>query len=565
MLTSLSIRDIVLIERLDIEFSTGLTVLTGETGAGKSILLDSLSLALGGRGDGGLVRQGSEQGKVTAVFEIPKTHPIITFLMDQDIDFMDAGQVELILKRLQNTDGRSKAYVNDQPVSVGLMRELGKQLVELHGQHDERAMLDPAIHRALIDAFGGLEGQVGVVGEKWNVWQNLKKEHKAFKAKIAEVAREAEYLKASVEELTLLAPEPGEETALADSRQKMMKVEQIATDLNEASEVLTGKGSPIPTLANLAKNLSRKMDQVPGLLDEAIKQLDVGLDALYAAQQSIDVAVRDTYYDPKDLENSEERLFALRAASRKYSVAVENLPDLAVKLADDLENLNAGEEKLGAMEKQLAEFEAAYFDEAEILSKARADIASTLVQQVMKELPALKLEQASFLIEHKAEIETAGSEGVDQMEFWVRTNPGSKSGPMVKIASGGELSRFLLALKVALADKGSAPSLVFDEIDTGVGGAVADAIGRRLHELSKKVQVMSVTHAPQVAARAENHFVISKAATVSSSEQNSSTVTSVSPIYDNDRREEIARMLAGASITDEARAAAEQLMNQSAA
>lgn len=559
MLTRLSIRNIVLIEKLDIDFSSGLTVLTGETGAGKSILLDSLSLALGARGDGGLVRAGAEQGRVAAVFELPLTHPIADFLKENDIDF----DGDLILKRAQSSDGRSKAYVNDQAISVGLMREIGSQLVELHGQHDERAMLDPAIHRALIDTFGGLGGQVKIVSEKWQIWQKLKKEYKAFKARVDDVAREAEYLEASVKELTELSPEQGEETKLADSRQRMMKVEQIATDLNEASQVLTGKSSPIPVLANLAKNLSRKMDQVPGLLDEAVKQLDAGLDALYASQQSIEVAIRETYYDPKDLENSEERLFALRAASRKYSVAVENLPDLAVKLADDLENLNAGEEKLAAMEKQLAQFEMAYFDDAEILSKSRAQVAEILVGQVMMELPALKLEQAAFLIEHKAEIESAGPEGVDLMEFWVRTNPGSKSGPMTKIASGGELSRFMLALKVALADKGSAPSLVFDEIDTGVGGAVADAIGRRLHRLSEKVQVMSVTHAPQVAARAVHHMVISKSAVAD--DNDSRLTTGVVSIFGDDRREEIARMLAGASVTDEARAAAERLMSQTAA
>lgn len=563
MLAQLSIRNIVLIEKLDINFASGLTVLTGETGAGKSILLDSLSLALGARGDGGLVRAGADQGRVVAVFDLAQTHPIVNFLRENEIDF----EGNLILKRVQSSDGRSKAYVNDQAVSVGLMSKIGKQLVELHGQHDERAMLDPAIHRALIDTFGGLDGQVHNVGKKWQIWQRLKKEYKSFKERVDDIAREAEYLEASVKELTDLAPEQGEETQLADNRQKMMKVEQIATDLNDASEVLTGKSSPIPVLANLAKNLSRKMDQVPGLLDEAVAQLDVGLDALYAAQQSIDMAIRETYYDPKDLENSEERLFALRAASRKYSVAVENLPDLAVKLADDLENLNAGEEKLAAMEKQLLQLETDYFDEAEILSKARADVAGILVGQVMIELPALKLEQAAFLIEHKASIENAGPEGVDLMEFWVRTNPGSKSGPMTKIASGGELSRFMLALKVALADKGSAPSLVFDEIDTGVGGAVADAIGRRLHRLSQKVQVMSVTHAPQVAARAEHHLVISKSAVMldGASVEDGRLATGVVPIFGDDRREEIARMLAGSSITDEARAAAERLINQTAA
>ncbi len=366
-----------------------------------------------------------------------------------------------------------------------------------------------------------------------------------------------------MEELTKLAPEAGEELLLAERRQKMMRSETITADLDEAVNLLSGNHSPVPALTALAKQLARKANDNPGMLDEALRQLDTALDALNLAQQELETALRESEFDPRELEMAEERLFALRAASRKYSVAVENLPDLAVRLADDLDNLNSGEEKLAKMAAELKEKQSAYLAKALALSAARKQIGEHLVTEVMGELPALKLDQAEFMIHHVVNEAAPGEGGIDQIEFWVRTNPGSKPGPMVKVASGGELSRFLLALKVALADKGSAPTLVFDEIDTGVGGAVADAIGKRLARLATNVQVLSVTHAPQVAARAVNHFVISKKKV--EADHSGRLATGVVAISRDERREEIARMLAGASITDEARAAAEQLINQSAA
>ncbi len=559
MLVQLSIRDIVLIEQLDITFGSGLSVLTGETGAGKSILLDSLSLTLGARGDGGLVRNGVEQGQVTAMFDLPSGHQAMKQLEENGI----SHEGYLLMKRVQSADGRSKAYINDQPVSVSFMRQVGQGLVELHGQHDERALLEAEMHRSLLDEFGGLSVDVDAVSRLWKEWQALRKESEQFRKRVEEARKEADYLASSVEELTKLAPEAGEELKLAEQRQQMMRSETIATDLDDAVTLLSGNHSPVPALTALAKQLSRKAADNPGLLEEAIAQLDTALDAIHLAQQELETALRNSEFDPKELESSEERLFALRAASRKYSVAVENLPELAVKLADDLDNLNSGEERLAKLTKETQEKHAAFSAKAKSLSASRKQIGEQLVGEVMRELPALKLDQAVFMVHHVINEETPNEGGIDQIDFWVQTNPGSKAGPMVKVASGGELSRFLLALKVALADKGSAPTLVFDEIDTGVGGAVADAIGRRLAKLSSKVQVLSVTHAPQVAARAINHFVIAKKKV--DADIDGRLATGIRAINRDERREEIARMLAGASVTDEARAAAEQLINQSAA
>ncbi|WP_075996835.1 DNA repair protein RecN [Salaquimonas pukyongi] len=559
MLVQLTIRDIVLIERLDLAFNDGLSVLTGETGAGKSILLDAMSLSLGARGDGGLVRNGCDQGQVAATFDLAASHPVQAVLEKHGI----APEAFLILKRIQSADGRSKAFVNDQPVSVSLMREIGRRLVELHGQHDERALLQTSVHRDLLDAFGGHQGLVERVGAAWRDWQEKRKEVAAFAETVENARRESDYLHNAVDELTALAPQPGEEGELAARRQAMMKAEAVAADLNEAAETLSGDASPIPVLMALAKRLERKAREVPDTLETAVTQLDQGLDAIYRAQQTIEAALSAADFDPRELEQAEERLFSLRAASRKYGVAVENLPELAVKLADDLEALVSGEDRLQALKRELEALEKDYHGLADRLSGERSSAASALAEMVMRELPPLKLEAARFMVRQEADKANAGAAGIDSIEFWVQTNPGTKPGPMIKVASGGELSRFLLALKVALADKGSAPTLVFDEIDTGIGGAVADAIGRRLRRLAEKVQVLSVTHAPQVAARATSHFVITKQQLEATGQER--TETQVAAISQSDRREEIARMLAGAQITDEARAAAQQLMDHSAA
>ena len=554
MLAQISIRDIVLIERLDLAFEAGLSVLTGETGAGKSILLDSLSLALGGRGDGSLVRHGSDKGQVTAVFDVPMGHGARLMLRDNGID--DDG--DLIFRRVQSADGRTKAFVNDQPVSVQLMRQLGQTLVEIHGQHDDRALVDIDAHRTLLDAFGGTADEAEQVSGLYRAWKDAERGLKKHRERVEAAAREADYLRSSVEELEKLSPRDGEEEELAEKRARMMKSERIAGDINEASEFLNGNGSPVPLIASLVRRLERKSHEAPGLLEETVELLDGALNQLSDAQMAVERALRNTEFDPKELERVEERLFALRGASRKYSVPVSELPALAVRMISDLADLDAGEEKLKQLDAQVSAARVAFDAAARTLSDKRQNTASALSAAVMAELPALKLERARFMVEVQSDATQPTADGIDLVEFHVQTNPGTRPGPIMKVASGGELSRFLLALKVALADRGSAPTLVFDEIDTGVGGAVADAIGQRLKRLSGTVQVLSVTHAPQVAARAATHLLISKGPSTEKAEMIS---TRVARMDDKARTEEIARMLAGASITEEARAAAARLLS----
>lgn len=553
MLVQLSIRDIVLIERLDLGFEAGLSVLTGETGAGKSILLDSLSLALGGRGDGGLVRHGEDKGQVTATFEVGMEHPVRTLLRDNGLD--DDG--DLIFRRVQSADGRTKAYVNDQAVSVQMMRQLGQLLVEIHGQHDDRALVDTNAHRTLLDAFAGLGDAVQSVQGLYRTWKESERALKVHRAKVEAAAREADYLRASVEELEVLSPRDGEEDELAERRSQMQKSERIAGDISEASDFLNGNASPVPIIAAMMRRLERKSHEAPGLLEDTVQLLDAALDNLSNAQMEVEAALRRTEFDPRELERVEERLFALRAAARKYSVPVTELPALAERMVSDLADLDAGEEQLAKLDAHLVIVKADFDRAALSLSEKRNHAASALSDAVMAELPALKLERARFTVEVRSDPQSATADGIDIVEFHVQTNPGTRPGPIMKVASGGELSRFLLALKVALADRGSAPTLVFDEIDTGVGGAVADAIGQRLRRLSKTVQVLSVTHAPQVAARAATHLLISKGPSSDGGERIATRVATMQPEH---RTEEIARMLAGASVTDEARAAAARLL-----
>jgi DNA repair protein RecN (Recombination protein N) len=552
MLTRLSIRDIVLIDRLDIDFASGLAALTGETGAGKSILLDAFALALGGRGDQALVRQGIEQGQVTAVFEVKRAHPARAVLRANDIPAED----ELILRRVQFSDGRTRAFVNDQPVSVQIMKELGAALVEIHGQHDDRALVDAATHRRLLDAFAGLEAGAAEVEALWTARRTAADAADAHRADVERARRESDWLRHAVEELTKLAPQAGEETKLAERRTGMMQAEKVAEDLRDAHDVIAGAGSSVPALAGVIRRLERRSPQAPALVDPAVKALDAALNSLEETRAHLEAALRAADYDPAELERIEERLFALRAAGRKYNVPVDNLAALAAKYQSDIALIDAGEDRLKALVAAAAEADAHYRTVASTLSKARAKAASALDKAVNAELRPLKLERAKFSTEIVSDPGAAGPHGFDRVEFWVQTNPGTKPGPLMKVASGGELARFLLALKVVLADRGSAPTLVFDEIDTGVGGAVADAIGVRLARLGRGVQVLAVTHAPQVAARADRHYLISKDAL----EKGKRVATRVSEVAAEKRREEIARMLAGAEITNEARAAAERLI-----
>jgi DNA repair protein RecN (Recombination protein N) len=557
MLARLSIRDIVLIERLDIEFAKGLAVLTGETGAGKSILLDAFALALGGRGDAGLVRHGAEQGQVTAVFDVPRDHPATAILSENGLD--DTG--EMILRRVQFADGRTRAFVNDQAISVQTLKAVGSALVEIHGQHDERALVDAATHRRLLDAFAGLEKDVGALEALWDARRTAYTALEEHRASMERAAREADYLRHASDELKTLAPKDGEETALAERRTAMMAGEKIAADLREAQDAVSGDHSPVAALSAAVRRLERRAANSPALVEPAVKAIDAAINALEEADQHLTAALAAADFDPAELERIEERLFALRAASRKYSTPVDGLAALAAKYAADVALIDAGAEQLKRLEATAGEADRRYASAARKLSAAREKSAQKLDRAVNAELPPLKLERATFTTQIESDPDSAGPQGFDHIEFWVQTNPGTRPGPLMKVASGGELSRFLLALKVVLSDRGSAPTLVFDEIDTGVGGAVADAIGARLARLAGKVQVMAVTHAPQVAVRANQHLLISK----DSLDKGKRVATRVNALAADHRREEIARMLAGAEITAEARAAAERLLRAATA
>ena len=552
MLVQLSIRDIVLIDRLDIEFGRGLTVLTGETGAGKSILLDAFSLALGGRGDGSLVRTGQPQGQITAVFDLAMDHPARAAAAAQEID-VDG---DLILRRVQMADGRTRAFVNDQPVSAQAMRSIAGALVEIHGQHDDRALVDPAMHRALVDAFGGLQPQVEGVRRAYADLRAARADLAQEEERVAKARQDGDFLRHAHAELTKLAPLPGEEEQLAARRTTMMQSEKVASELRDANQSLSGEHSPIAALSATMRRLERRAAQAPALIEPPVKALAAALDTLEAAAQTVEQALRDARYDPRELEVTEERLFALRAAARKYAVPADHLAALAEKFANDLALLDAGEARLIAFAKAVDDASRKFDASALSLSGARTKTAGQLDKAVNAELGPLKLERARFSTQVQSNSGEPGPDGIDRIEFWVQTNPGTRPGPLMKVASGGELARFMLALKVVLADRGSAPTLVFDEIDTGVGGAVADAIGQRLARLSDTVQVLAVTHAPQVAARAVGHFRIAKG----EADKGKRVATRVEPLAQDARQEEIARMLAGATITDEARAAAGRLL-----
>ncbi|MDC7785341.1 DNA repair protein RecN [Rhodoplanes sp. TEM] len=555
MLARLSIRDIVLIDRLDLDFGPGLAVLTGETGAGKSILLDAFALALGARGDAALVRSGAEQGQITAVFEPDAAHPVNDLLRDNDIPVED----QLLLRRVQLADGRTRAFVNDQPVSVKVLESLGERLVEIHGQHDARALVDPASHRSLLDAYGGLERDAESVARLWAARRDAEQTLAAHRAEVERAQREADWLRHAVDELRTLAPEPGEETTLADRRSAMMQAEKAADDLRDALAVVSGPQSPGPALAAAVRRLERR-GTAGGYVAPAVAAIDAALTALDEARGHLEAALAAGAFDPRTLERIEERLFALRAAGRKYDVAVDGLAALAERYASDLALIDAGAERLARLEREAAEAAGRFDAAAAALSSQRRRAAEALDKALAGELKPLKLERARFATAILSEPERPGPHGLDRVEFQVQTNPGTAPGPLMKIASGGELSRFLLALKVVIADRGSAPTLVFDEIDTAVGGAVADAIGVRLARLGGTVQVIAVTHAPQVAARADRHLLISKGAL----DRGKRVATRVAVLDDGTRREEIARMLSGAEITAEARAAADRLLKAAA-
>ena len=552
MLVRLTIRDIVLIDQLDLVCLQGLSVLTGETGAGKSILLDAFALALGGRGDGSLVRQGQTQGQVSALFDVTLDHPAAQLVRDCDIHV----EGDLILKRVQMADGRTRALINDQPVSVQTLKAVGALLVEIHGQHDDRALMETGTHRNILDAFGGLETQVRALQATARDLKIAQKALAAHETKLEEGRREQDFLTHAVDELSKLCPEAGEEQTLNDQRQVMQQAQKVVTELQDAYNAIAGQSSPTPFITAAIRRLARRQDQAPALVDPSVRALDAVLIAIDEARYILEGVLQDANFNPFELENVEERLFALRDAARKYNVPADQLSSLVERYQEQLSALSHDENTLHTLKSQVELLEKTYISQAQSLSDERHHVAVKLDEAVNVELPPLKLERARFMSAITPDSRSRDEMGFDRVEFHVQTNPGSRAGPMMKVASGGELSRFLLALKVVLADKASAPTLIFDEIDSGVGGAVADAIGQRLARLAAKVQVLCVTHAPQVAAKANTHYLISKDMHPDSER----IVTSIKALEPQPRREEIARMLAGESISDAARAAADHLL-----
>ena len=559
MLAALSIRDIVLIDKLDLEFRQGLCVLTGETGAGKSILLDAFALALGGRGDAALVRRGAPQGQVTAVFEPSPDHPVWQLLAGNGLEAEGA----LILRRVQSADGRTRAFVNDVAVGVQLLREVGRMLVEIHGQHDDRALIDPSGHRDLLDAFAGATGEVRGVTASFEAWKAAEDAHARHAGEIAAIRANADYVGHALEELVGLDPQTGEEEALASRRQLMMHAEKIASELNEALDALQGEGTAGARLAAALRRIERQTGLGQALLGPVAEALERVLSETNAARATIEQALAGTAFEPHELERAEERLFALRAAARKHKVSVDDLPALVARLETELAALDQGESRLDALGAAAKAAREAYARAACALSAVRKEAAGRLDNEVAAELGPLKLEKARLFTQvEPGTVDDGGPYGLDRVSFFVRTNPGTEPGPLMKVASGGELARVILALKVVLAARGSAPTLVFDEVDAGVGGATAAAVGERLARLGSGVQVLAVTHAPQIAALANEHMLIAKEAVPGPDGE--AMATRVLVLDGERRREEIARMLAGQTITDEARAAAERLMSKSA-
>ena len=551
MLNSLAIRDVVLIEALDLQFGAGLGVLTGETGAGKSILLDALGLALGARGEAGLVRQGAAQAVVTATFDTPPADgPIVALLTENGLD-VEPGE-PLLIRRIVKADGGSRAFVNDQPASAGLLRELATWLVEIHGQHDDRGLLNARGHRALLDAFGRVDA--GTTAAAYKAWREAEGALAAARAGIDTAQRDREWLEHAVGELRALAPEPGEEETLADRRRTMQRAEKIAEDLAAIDNWLEGSDGGLSQLRQAARVLERIAGDHAAFAD-ALAAIDRAVIEGAVAEDRLRTAKTDLWFDPATLEEDETRLFELRGMARKHRVQPDDLADLASELAGKLATLEAGEEGLAALEDKLAAARSRYDAAADALSTARSEAALRLDAAVKGELVPLKLDAARFrTVVAAAPSENWSATGKDRVEFEISTNPGAPFAPLVKIASGGELSRFILALKVALAEQGGAATMIFDEIDRGVGGAVASAIGERLARLAGGTQLLVVTHSPQVAARGGHHLLIAK------SHDGTVTRTGVTSLDEDARREEIARMLSGATITPEARAQAERLL-----
>ncbi|MGO4165534.1 DNA repair protein RecN [Novosphingobium sp. YAF33] len=551
MLNRLSIRNIVLIEALDLDFARGLGVLTGETGAGKSILLDALGLVIGNRADSGLVRAGEGRATVTASFEFPQLPAHVRAVLDDaDID-IEPGE-PLILKRQLKADGGSRAFLNDQPVGVALLREIAPALVEIHGQHDDRGLVNSKGHRALLDRFAG--GDVAGVEAAWKTWRSAQNALDSARAQVAKAAEDQDLLLAHLAELDALSPLEGEEEELAEARAGMQKGEKLSDDLVALQHLWTGSDSALATL----RGASRRLDRIAGehpLLAEALEALDRAVIEASEAEDRLDRAAEALAFDPDELDRIETRLFDLRAAARKQGCQVDDLPEKMREMRSALDAIEGGEEHVAGLERSAQKAALVYREQAEALHDLRRSAAKRLDKAVAAELAPLKLDAARFQTSViRLPEERWGAQGMDAVEFLISTNPGADFAPLAKIASGGELSRFILALKVALAEEGGAATVIFDEIDRGVGGAVASAIGERLARLASEGQLLAVTHSPQVAARGRRHYMIAK------SSEGTVTRTSVALLDEGERKEEIARMLSGAEVTAEARAQADRLL-----
>ncbi|MCK0128176.1 DNA repair protein RecN [Erythrobacter sp. F6033] len=552
MLTRLSIRNIVLIEALDLDFSRGLGVLTGETGAGKSILLDALGLILGDRAETALVRAGEAKASVTASFEFAALPDLIAAALD-DADLEIEPGEPLIIRRQVKADGGSKAFINDQPTSVALLRELAPALVELHGQHDDRGLVNPRGHRALLDRYAGTD--LSGMERRWRNWAKAQAQLSEARDEVEQAKADQDLLIAHLAELTELEPQAGEEVRLAGARSDMQKAEKLSGELEDLRHIWEGSDSPLASLRVAARKLDRIADQHP-LLTEALAALDRAVIEAGEAEDKLETAAQSLVHDPAALDDAETRLFELRALARKHRCDVDHLPELMREMRGQLDAIEGGEATLDALEVAAKEARTAYLTMAEKAHEKRVKAAKVLDKAVAAELAPLKLDAARFLTSiGKLPEEKWGAHGMDSAEFLIATNPGADFAPLAKIASGGELSRFILALKVALAEKGGAATIIFDEIDRGVGGAVASAIGERLARLaSAEGQLLAVTHSPQVAARGGQHYLIAKASS------GTVTKTSVVLLDDAQRQEEIARMLSGAEVTPEARAQADRLL-----
>ncbi len=555
MLTALSIRDVVLIERLDLAFGPGLTVLTGETGAGKSILLDSLGLALGARAEQGLVREGAEQASVAACFMPEPGHAVLALLAEQGVELED----ELVLRRVVTKDGRSRATVNDQPVSVGLLRRAAALLVEVQGQHDQMGLADPAGHAALLDTYAGRPALRKTVAERWHAWRTARTALDTARTQIAEAAREEDWLRHASDELGALAPQEGEEEELATERQRLQQGERRAEAIAAAIAEIAPRDRRSPGPAAALRAASRALQRLPVVESNsagpALAALERAEEALAEAESLLTRLAGEAEADPRQLERAEERLFALRAAARKHTVPVVELPALLASLRGRLAALETGTAEIAALEAAATAARDAYAAAAAALGEDRRKAADRLAQAIMRELPPLKLDRARFVAEVMPLDEAKwGAAGTDSVRFLIATNPGQAPAALDRVASGGELSRLMLALKVVLSSGSAVPTLVFDEVDSGVGGATAAAVGDRLARVAEDVQVLVVTHSPQVAARGTAHLRVAK------KEARGRVQTHVTPLDGPARREEIARMLAGETVTEAARAAADSLL-----